>query len=887
MSESKQPAAMMPSSDTPQEVNVVERLKAYMNESAEEPTDESKDPSAVASTTASPAPGESVEEDELAVLLREQLAKQAAMNAAPTPEDNATEESAAQEPEPRPVTVDSLLNGLSPDEPVGGARLRQLDVENAALLRETVNDQPVRTEMAGDGNVESTVSADSADDMTAPHDPPHRESSAPSARTGQAGHDPMQMGLDDLFPRTHTADDAQAATPNIAPGYVRPAADTYTDRMSHADGVEERDTDLYVRLGYESTLRRAEEQERVERVRERQMSAAGSAAVSKHEYVSAAQNDAIEAAYARARVGQLVRLLVALAGAWIALLYDLLPTLLSATDTLASFLRSPAYPLIGLAWIALICLPFLTRLGRGLRSVWDFEPTRYAVAAIGLVVTAVHGGLSCLPSLRGQLSLFGGVALLMLAVVALCEYLGTTGEHAAFTVVSCGKPAFVLTDEPTPAACAAEDASTNDAEGTGGSVDGKKASTGSREPLSDVCFTAVRCGRVADYFARSERYNPYMGRLNYLLPAALLAAILCAGLTVALGGAFLPDAVQVFTATCLSCLPAGYLVAMSWPLCRANRALMKKGTAVIGTAAPSDYAAQPGARLIFTDGSALSALRRKEIHLRDDPDADTWRHIAARLFRVLDCPLATESLFGNDDFEDDHAEIVEVGARYIKLCFTGRNGDGFRETTEITMGSHEALVRRGIRLPKIGMERLYKKSEESEVLYLAFDGKFRLAYAMEYRVAQSFVRALNGLSELGHPVSVAGYDPLVTSDALASLIQSEQAAVEVLRPAYIETVRKSRSSGVLATGRPLDLLYPYAACHRMRQAYRAGQAVAWLGMLIGLLLSVASILLDGGYIWMSAAVTIVQTVMALAMAVVSLVAVNRRTMLMKKEKECK
>jgi hypothetical protein len=38
-------------------------------------------------------------------------------------------------------------------------------------------------------------------------------------------------------------------------------------------------------------------------------------------------------------------------------------------------------------------------------------------------------------------------------------------------------------------------------------------------------LTAVRTGRVSDYFARTCRYNPYMGRLNYLLPVALLSAI--------------------------------------------------------------------------------------------------------------------------------------------------------------------------------------------------------------------------------------------------------------------------------------------------------------------------------------------------------------------------
>ena len=41
-------------------------------------------------------------------------------------------------------------------------------------------------------------------------------------------------------------------------------------------------------------------------------------------------------------------------------------------------------------------------------------------------------------------------------------------------------------------------------------------------------FSAVRAGRVADHAARTGKYNPYAARMNYLLPAVLLAAILCA-----------------------------------------------------------------------------------------------------------------------------------------------------------------------------------------------------------------------------------------------------------------------------------------------------------------------------------------------------------------------
>ena len=49
---------------------------------------------------------------------------------------------------------------------------------------------------------------------------------------------------------------------------------------------------------------------------------------------------------------------------------------------------------MSVALTVLFCLPFLSRLGRGLKSLFDFEPTRYAVSALALLVATAHGLLT-------------------------------------------------------------------------------------------------------------------------------------------------------------------------------------------------------------------------------------------------------------------------------------------------------------------------------------------------------------------------------------------------------------------------------------------------------------------------------------------------------------
>ena len=739
----------------------------------------------------------------------------------------------------------------SPDGAVGDPRLAAAVEESIRLLdQEDPNGEFLPQESLPEDPCAEEPSAGEAEALAESHavpiPPPRRAKPAEPI-----AEDPLQLGLDDILPRVETLPPAE---PSRDPKKHR----DYTARMASDAGDEAvQDTEMYLRLGYEEQMTRSERRDAVEearrRARERANRAARSEAASvksRREYTGIEQTPAIERAYTRARRLGVTRLCVAAVGALFGILYDYL-------GIMSGFLQglnpadSPLYPIMGLMWTALICLPFLSRLGKGLRSLVDFEPTRYAVSALALTVSAINSILSVF---TGNPRLYGGVALLMLTVAAVSEYVTAVAEHRAFSVVSSGKTAFVLTDEPTSA-----------------TANRPEKENGER------ILTAVRAGRLSDYFARTGRYNPYMGRLNYLIPVALLAAIVCAGAAILRGGTLSADGVPVFTAVFLSCLPATYLLAMSLPLLRANGILRRKGTAVIGTAAPADYTGKGSARLLIRDGDALWGLNRKEITLRDDPNAAHWRRQAARLFRLLECPLWVESPLNEDAPDGLCVEVAETEEGYVRLFLIDSEKG---ETDEIMMGFREPLARRGIRLPKASMERVYKRTEESRVIYLAFDRQFRIAYAVEYRVGQTFARAVEKLASLGDTAALMTYDPLVGPGLLKQETFKKLPAVELLRPDYVEPVLDARSGGLIATGRSLDLLYPYAACHRMRRVYRLFHLVSWLAIAASTALSLLTVLAGRADILSSAAVTVWQILLTAFTSVMSLTALSRESLFM-------
>ena len=766
-------------------------------------------------------------------------------------EDSEQDESAELGYRTDPPALTEKFTYLSPDGDVGDLRLQAADAESTLLLKE----EGVLEEEEEDEEPHRLFDV-AEDDMDGKPFVGERTVEGKKSHPATVIH-PMQMGLDDVVSVVETLPPLETPPPRR----ISSASD-YTARM-HRETKETmvKDTDLYLQLGYEDRLTRSEEQAAVEEARRRAherdavVSREASPTRNRREFTDRSQTPAIDRAYTRASRLYAVRLCVAAVGALFGILYSLYGVLCAPVGAV-TFTDSALYPLLGVLWTVSVCILFLPRLVQGIGSLVAFEPTRYAVATLGILGALIN---DCIAIFSHGYHLFGGAALLMLAVAALSEYLANEGERTAFLVVSAGKPSFVLTDETTPAS----------------------AENGEKAP-DESTLTATRTGRLADYFARTGKYNPYAGRLNYLLPVAMLCAILCAGIAVLTGMNTVGSVAPVFTAAYLICLPSAYLLAMNLPLCVANRLLRKKGTAVVGAAAPADYAGKGSTRLLFRDGDALGGLHRKEITLRDDPDTALYRRKAAKLFRLMECPLWNESPLGEDDTTGLCLEIAESGEGFVRLYMVDliRN-----ETVEVMMGSHADLSRRGIRLPKLAMEKTYKKTENSRIIYLAFDGQFRLAYSVEYRVGKTFTRAVQKLASLGDTASLSTYDPMVDASILDVSALKGQPPVDILRPTYVERVRASRSGGVIATGRSLDLLYPYTACRRMKSVYRFAHLACWISLLLGVGLTALLVALGCGIYLSAAVVTAWQLLLSAVMVAAVLIRINRKTLFLKPDKE--
>ena len=680
-------------------------------------------------------------------------------------------------------------------------------------------------------------------DLPLRHPGPRRKTAPTRNRTYD---DPMQISLDSTF---RLVDSASATGEDMTAGDDAEADDIAQpeskDSQTPREEVDrnDRDDEMYLRLGYEEELRataagaaRADRAKRKVTRRERVGTRnAIPAAYRGKEYSGRRMTAQVDATYRRTLMGDVVRLSLAVLGLLVGLLYDLLPLVASgnlssggAVPALMDFTGSIGYSLCGLAILILFSLPCMTRLVLGLRSLWDFEPVPFAAPALALVVGLINGILSCFTVGREALStaapgLFCGGVLAILSMTCLCDLLSDLAERQSFRAVSSGKARFVMTRE----------LSARSPELSG---EAEEAGTDSQPSRRDAARTLYvhRALGVSDFFTWANRYQARLGLLNYFLPLVLLLAILCGGLYAVWGGDVLTGVPRVFTAVFLCCLPGAYLLSLSLPHFLGNRMLAEKGctATVIGKATPDIYvpplSRRRGTRILMADGSALRAVSPNIITVRGDPQADAWRAMACKLFILLDSALAESDMpVRQEELDNIRVELAESGEQFLRLYMTDTRRD---ETVEVMAGTHEALTQQGVALPSVSREASFRKTANAQVMYLAFDRRFRMACAVEYRLQLSFARAVRKLDSLGCRVSLVSYDPLVSPSSLSSPGASPLPPLELIHPRQYSELYALRSGGLIASEKGTDIFLPYMACHRMRKAFSRGALLSWLAL---------------------------------------------------------
>ncbi|MBQ9162229.1 MAG: hypothetical protein IJX74_03030 [Clostridia bacterium] len=710
------------------------------------------------------------------------------------------------------ASTDSAINGITPDEVLINVianqvdektRARLLGIELPAAADAVAVDEDDAYEQADD-TADSLDEGDEYDELL-PEDQQEDDGLLFDCEDEEIDSeipvsDPLQMGFDNES--------------------VSSASNQATD----GDGnLPDTDVEMLLRLGYEHPLRQMIGDRKIEEIKQERLDYESVQESDKkpfgyrgREYSGRDMTADTQRAYERDRSFILARLLTTAVFALLLLLFAELPLIADADaglwSKISGFVGSFAYPLTEMLLLLAAAAPSMLHLFYGIKGALRLEPNLYSVPAISVII-ALANGAGYLFRRGGDIpAFFGGAALIILLMATVADLCAHNAEELAFSVVSSGKEKFLLAD------------GTYSESETGADV--------------QSCYNVRRARDISSYFARTAKHARVRSFLNYITPISIALSLILGGVWLIVGGGGLTSALRAATTTYFLITPGFFALGATLPLWLSNRMINRRGCAVIGSAAPDDYTANTRfgkeKKIFFADGDVLSAAYIKRISLRGDRDSEHYVRLANKLFYTLGGVLASESQGMDEPLSDGdiHIEIAESREHYLKLYMI--DGD---ETVEVVMGSYDKLTRSGIKLPNENMERIYNDDKRDRlVVYLAFDGQFRLAYSIQYKLSSKFRRAAKRLVELGFVPSIETFDPMITPQMLAELRVSDTIGGElaICRADHFDSARPKRSCGVVATGNSFNLYYPLVSCERMRQAYRQSRLLSVILLAAGI-----------------------------------------------------
>ena len=586
------------------------------------------------------------------------------------------------------------------------------------------------------------------------------------------------------------------------------------------------DVELLLDLGYENSLSQKVGAQRVEQLKHRHADdetmrrrLKDTYGYTGREYTGHAQDEEIKKTYKKQSRTAKVRLFFAVLLAVCTLFSDIFPMLRENLPTLHTvFPATGACMAVGMAMLVLLALLSLPHMKRGAGALVRFAPIPASIPVVLLLFTLLYDAFGIwMPVCPLLLNFPTALALLLLNVG---EQMRVAQQQETFEVVSAHSRKIAAEGmEPRKKKVVR---------------DGHIVKI-INDDADHVLWRVRPTEQVAGYFRRTGEVTKRYRRISFLLAGALIAAVLLSMMTLLI----FTDAGLAVSAFLLSlqvCLPASALLSYAYPMLSATKQLSSQGCAIVGESAVDEYAGEK--TLLFDDTEMFRSKSSTEITIKGGGDTRKYIRYAKRLFYAMGGTLrnVTTSDLSKETYEE-RVEILRVMEEGVEARIDGK--------VHILAGTSAFMVKNGIRVPGENAELLVRRHVESCILYLAFDGKLRLGYEIDYRISGRFEQAAEQLAREGTAVAIETYDPSIHADFLSRSRDEGRCPIRVIKPVRFERSGEAQviDSGLVATRSARDIARLTLMCDRLARTDR--QLGHWhrIALLLGALVSGACVLL--------------------------------------------
>ena len=508
------------------------------------------------------------------------------------------------------------------------------------------------------------------------------------------------------------------------------------------------------------------------------------------EYADASQEADIKQAYGREKPWVIARLAICVLMLFTLIALDNAYLLGFLQGDVPAIVTTPVYPLIAAVAVLVASAVSWRRLWKGIQSMFARVHSLYSVPALLIAATLIYDlGLVFLT--HRNYMMFNSIPALALTLCTVADVLDLYNQERNFKVVRTGKPRYGIEK-------VADTAARSRLPVKGGEAVAK--------PRAGA-YRVRKLSFVDGYFRRTgagvERNRTLSVTYGVILVCAVVGAVAS---YIATGQGM--SALTAFMVCINAAMPLSMLLFAAIPAFVAGKTLGHYGCAVIGAGAPEEY--KDVKALMFDAGQMFTAYGSSQITVRGDSDIGTYMDKTRVLLRALGGTLA--DIAGEaQEYDPDQVkiEIMSVSENGMTLYMNG--------ITCVMMGDYDYLAAREVRLPSKENEKNYKKRKNSAVVYVAFDGQFRVGYSVDYDMRREFLSRAKQLQAEGIDPVIVTYDPCINAETLRVRAKDTGIAIERQREYEGASEQMVLDCGVIATRAPEDVLLPLLACRKLRR----------------------------------------------------------------------
>ncbi len=489
--------------------------------------------------------------------------------------------------------------------------------------------------------------------------------------------------------------------------------------------------------------------------------------------------------------------------------------------TLGGALNIHHYPVVGimlsLQLLLLSAALSWKQMIDGLKDAITFNPSPSSIPAVAVLMTVIYNVIMALIAPNTGLNLYNFPAALCLVFMVLNDYLDLSREIRSFNTIATRRPKYASV-HVSPAARSTEE---------------EMAEIFSNEnyDMADSKVLEIKKTKFIDnYFHRTNILSLKSRKLNLVIYPFIALAIALGILSFVTNKSAL-TAFSISILTVQFGMPMGLLFVYSYSFFSAVKAAFSHDATIIGEASIEEYS--NATTVVFAEKEIfpLETTVTKGIKLYDNNAIYYVLYHLTSLYSKIGGPLKERLIRATAEMGYSHdVEVVSVAEKGIEAVVDGK--------VHVIAGQARYMEEKGI---FVGSDPDDEKmfAEGASALYLVLDGVLSAKLYVSYAVTPELENVIAFLGSENMETVIRSCDPNIDNELLASKLRVSRFPSRVVKCMFEENEDvPSAESGIVSRNSLTALAHAITLCNKIRRVRKTGRTVSIISMIVSVLMMV-------------------------------------------------